>query len=1679
MAKIFSWQITSTKYVYITGTEIGDTDPFIGGELNETEYENLLINLDDINYERNFQIVCDLCANYGIDPTKGGTYTASSYKSTSPSFSQEFMIVAMGQQGPEGKQGLQGPPGKDATEAIQPIPYIPVTMYRSTTNKDEVPSAPDKDVEVKIEFTWDANANTYNISDKSGKWYRTDSDANINDGDNSNKSIIWASSAVYNDRGLVGTWSTPIRITGEDGEPGTDGKNIEFIYKLTDFPLLGDNAKGPYDDSKNEDNYTPSGWSDKASGVTVDYKWEYFCQRRKKEDGTWGNWSSPVAIWSKYGDDGRDGDGVEYCYFVTKKCTPQVVRIPVDSPEYQQSEYYPEVRIKDGENEDGEYITPSENGGKWYDNPQSVTPEKRLQWVIIRKKKVKDGETKGTWCDWEEPALWSTYGEKGDTIEGLNVLSLTKYQLNDVDTPPDVEYKRVDPGSLWTHTIPKRGEDDGDKAIWAIDAYVILKTNEETGKKEQKLCCYDGDTEYLKDENGNPILDNEGKYQYPSWSEPYIYEGRNGRDTPHMREEIFRCYERDYDVKNSTASEDNPNNFMPEEDRERNKDYTIPLNGEWSAYPIGLSEEKPVCYIWYRYRITDNWWGEWSEWQGPEPYTSLGPEGIQGEPGTDGIDGKGVEFVYLCDGWSEENVPGFYVPSDEQTWPSKNPGVTDWFYDDDYCPLTGPDTGMRWHDEPQGVGPENPCEWVLTRTKEEYIEEETKEDGSIIEHKYMRWGNFVGPTLFAKWGFNGKDGDEIEYIYCLTNEYSAPRVEDYDNESPEAQEPDFCPGVVVPAEGDFYTTNVGKWMDNALSVDKNWPYQWEVIRKKTGTEVPEKRGTYKYTWSKYMSEDVHLHSKWGRDGDRGRPGIAGVAGIHYEMRYIAGREDEEGNVYLYVPTVAADGHFATNSSKQEIKYKTNDDKETDAWNTYFYEKRVYTKDEIGKETYTTISESRHLDKELFPLYTTNLLSQDYPYIYFIQSRIAECREVINEDTGDYNIYEVLEDGTWSAPARMTGTAGVQGPEGKRGPILYSAGVYGKDTTYTTTPDKHPYVWDSGAQEYFYLKKGNHDNGDGTSYWYVTGNSGDGDSYFDTPGADNEEYGDRHWVKMEQFDVILSNVGIFRSALVGSGVFWGKWFYSQTGLRNGVTYSKYEEFIEKCYIVNNNGTNEVKYKNGNNVERDYDSAFFPTMALNLYDGSGWFANGNIMWDSGGTISCKFTGKGSFGEQDSNGKFPFRWDDKSVYFDRQVVFGNPNGVSGLGGSSGDSSGDNPDANGVDKDELARLLGYSDYNDMYEFASVSGRTIIKNGIINTNLIDTDVLISDDGFIGNLFVKKLNTTGYKDKQGIITGGTISIEGDKMSVYNTESDNLREVLCITGNELSSNPVSGKTDGNVNYTQLYAYGGSTTVIDVFDNVTSTSRSASKSSITKLGNFTVKDDGIYYIDVEKNSKSNMKFYISRTKKDETTSNLDVKYSGKYIILPSDKVPTKIAFHQVNATNNKIFQNETDTSWSGSTTYPIYEFEGKGINGKTLIKHGEYTIYFLSYITIDTQTNPSTQRDWKNLYVNSTDVNLAPGVQTPVFKWIPNINRCDISSYGFRYIVDTDKFVQFDKNGTFKMKNGNSTLYLDDKGMFMGFNGETPRLISPMLEKFRIATNGTLKRKNIEVLTVGTEYNEENE
>lgn len=1160
MARIYSWQLTNTKYAYITGIE--DDTPFVSNRLNPDDYDIVINKVDAMtenDYSSNFQKLCILCEQYGVDPTKEGTITYASYYDTQ-SLGKEFMVVLAGKNGKDGakgEKGEKGDPGEPGAKADTPVPYISVTAYCSTGDSPVRPTPP-----TNVTVTWDADTQTYNFTDSDGDWYLSDSDANDNDGDGSEKSIIWQSSAIYNDRGIVNAWSKPIRITGENGEPGADGNNLEFIYRLWESPLPPSKPT-----SVNENKYVPKneGWTGSPTGISQDYPYEYMCQRDRDENGDWREWEGPI-IWAKWGQDGKDGDGVEYCYYTTNGTKPSFrCDDEIESENYQKNEYRPYAQLPTGPEDAYEDVT-EEGREYWFDNPQEINSDThRAQWMIVRKRRTDDVNKKAMWGEFSEPTLWSMYGEKGDRgVEGLNVYERRAYQAITGDSAPIYNREEFDPGSMWSTSVPVKGEGE---SIWCIEAYI--KLNLET--KKQELCWYDGTTEVI---NGD----------VPHWSVPYIIEGKDGKDASHLKEEIFKSY----------AEGETPE--LPTEN-EKDKDFFCPEHEGWNMYPIDMSEETPVCYMCYRERELKELWGSWGDWQGPFLYSKLGqqgPAGLDGKNGLDGKDGKSIEYIYCLT--FDDTKPNHFSPANEIAQ-----GVVN---QDDYLPFVN-DTDIRWTDEPQGVDEGNPYEWVKSRVK-------TYDPINEV----MVWSKFSEAAIYAKWGFNGKDGENIEYIYCLTKTYEKPGIVAYDNTSEEAQSADFCPeisfsGSTSDVSGNFVDGKM-YWVDNAVDVTLEWPYQWEVIRKRIATPNADNPNLYDNIWEVYDSNKVTLHSKWGRDGDQGRQGVAGVAGIHYEMRFIPAKQDDEDNIILSMPKINDDG--------TDFDGYVDIILDSDEW-TEYWENTNYPNSE------TPMCEYRNLSKVYFPLYTDiRPVTQEYPYMFFIQSRITEQRTEIKEynpnngmeEIVGYENVEILEPrdgaevGTWEKPARLTGKQGIQGPEGKNGPILYSAGVYGMGKKYYTDGVKKPYVLDPADKEYYYLNKGNYTAGSmgddkGMDFWYMD-EDGETGSMGKNPSSSVKNEQD-YWVKMEQFDVILANVGIFNSALVGSGVFYGEWFYSQSGTINGQTSTEYEKFLDVKTSYDDNGNIEITYPEG---------VFKPNMAFNLKDGSGWLANGNISWDANGKI-----------------------------------------------------------------------------------------------------------------------------------------------------------------------------------------------------------------------------------------------------------------------------------------------------------------------------------------------------------------------------------------------------------------------------------------------------------------------------
>lgn len=121
----------------------------------------------------------------------------------------------------------------------------------------------------------------------------------------SGSGIWWMSKALINGKtGLAGEWSDPIKVTGEDGEPGEDGSWIDFKYAKNNSAI-----SAPYINKTDTD---PDGWYDIPPQLeTGEFLW--MSKAKKDSDGNFWKamessyWTDPVRISGEQGPTGPTG----------------------------------------------------------------------------------------------------------------------------------------------------------------------------------------------------------------------------------------------------------------------------------------------------------------------------------------------------------------------------------------------------------------------------------------------------------------------------------------------------------------------------------------------------------------------------------------------------------------------------------------------------------------------------------------------------------------------------------------------------------------------------------------------------------------------------------------------------------------------------------------------------------------------------------------------------------------------------------------------------------------------------------------------------------------------------------------------------------------------------------------------------------------------------------------------------------------------------------------------------------------------------------------------------------------------------------------------------------------------------------------------------------------------------
>ena len=313
--------------------------------------------------------------------------------------------------------------------------------FKNNTSETVAPEKPTDGSAPSAESGWTENA----VNRKSGEY-------------------TWMIQVFVSGDGLYGHYMTPICITGSKGDQGPQGpagsggtgadtNDRDFRYYRTEKGHDIGEIQKPDGDNYYDWTDNPQGvGADKETGVFYDNEW--VCVRIKT-DGVWGKWIGPV-LWSHYGENGTDGDGVEYIFTKTSTGTP------TEDPSAWYNNELSKANGKDDsgscsweDNSESYYNTKYFNQDEyikkdsgWFDDPSDIKdqhPGDKI-WVSVRKKRNDTDPTSSEkedayWHQYSSPKIWSYYAKDGlvDAVI-IDVVGETRYVYIDPTTKQSKQY---------------------------------------------------------------------------------------------------------------------------------------------------------------------------------------------------------------------------------------------------------------------------------------------------------------------------------------------------------------------------------------------------------------------------------------------------------------------------------------------------------------------------------------------------------------------------------------------------------------------------------------------------------------------------------------------------------------------------------------------------------------------------------------------------------------------------------------------------------------------------------------------------------------------------------------------------------------------------------------------------------------------------------------------------------------------------------------------------------------------------------------------------------------------------------------------------------------------------------------------------------------------------------------
>lgn len=741
----------------------------------------------------------------------------------------------MNLKGAQGSQGLPGDPGETGPagpkgEKGTSASYRTVSAYTSTDTID-TPLTP-----YGGNWVFATNELFPPQSDDENEWF---TNADIKD----RKKYLWLSQATFNEVGdIVNSWCEPFRLTGEDGQDGVDGSLTEFIYrllpdyetykKLSNYLNISGNElySDPKENDKvpavNDDFNIGTVWTDRPKGITETLQVEVCCTRvRKGINENWGPWSDCV-IWSKWGEDGMDGDGVEYIYLVTPAKTNEGKKIDADYVKtYLMPSRYEASKLDKYQepgfcfNDDYGY-----EGFDWTDEPSDVGPDQPMEWVSTRK------QHDDVWGEFSDPKLWATFSEDGAAY--ITSFVFKRAAANeDVPAPTGGSYDKPRPDDLdWHDSVPS---DFPHLPVW-------MSTR--TFKS--------GDLEWDSDWSKPQILSDSASFQV---------EYNSSEDTPSELQNFGK-----YNGNEAAWRKDHPG--WGDDNEIMNPIWMATAsckNGVWSDWVVTrIKGEKgetgpsgSSVSINSKVETLDELYTAWNE------FVTTGVWILDKDGTLDHGDGcyvveAGELYVYNG-GYLEGELTDF----DTYWFHTKiegEPGKSAYIY-------VGYSDGLGEDDE-MWIDPGHPASYIgMWYTDRAWNEEE------LFKREHYSW---------TKW--SGEDGWGFEQVFLLThkdlpyhpNGYHCPLPvkEEGDNQVEYLPHHPFGEGA-KPYVNPNPDSGENTWSDAPLSPTEEYPFCWVATRKVNGKEFGPWKGSF-YEVDNSEKQAASLYSRYTVDG---------VSGVYVEL----------------------------------------------------------------------------------------------------------------------------------------------------------------------------------------------------------------------------------------------------------------------------------------------------------------------------------------------------------------------------------------------------------------------------------------------------------------------------------------------------------------------------------------------------------------------------------------------------------------------------------------------------------------------------------------------------------------------------------------------------------------------------------------------------------------------------